>query len=339
MERAQVPVGLVAITGAAGFLGQHIARRLRDEGVAVRAVIRPGTRKGSVIEALAARGCEVAYADVRDRQELHAALAGCTTIVHLVAVLRESGSTTYDSVNRQGTANVVRVARGAGVRRLVHLSALGAGTDGTPYLQSKWAGEEEVRRGTIPYVILRPSFIIGPGGGVAGQIADAVRFGPWYPYRLLGVPEGLLRVLAWLLPLVPVLGSGRYRSIPVDVRDVVEVVRQALERVDVINTTYDLGGPDVLSYNQLVDGVAQATRVRRLKLHLPLVAARAIIRLFSYMRNPPITQEEFAALLLDNVGDPSSAMRTFRLQPRPFAEAIRYALAPYELGATGLQPS
>lgn len=322
-----MPAGVVAVTGAAGFVGGHIARRLRDDGIAVRAVIRPGTRKSSVIEGLAAQGCEVAYADVRDRQELHAALAGSTVIVHLVAVLRESGSTTYDSVNRQGTANVVRFARGAGVRRLVHLSALGAGPNGTRYLQSKWAAEEEVRRGNVPYVVLRPSFVIGPGGGVAGQIADAVRFGPWYPYRLLGVPERLLRGLAWLLPFVPVLGSGRYRSMPVDVRDLAEVVRQALEREDVLNTTYDLGGPEALSYNQLVDGVAQALRVRRLKFHLPLVAARAIIRLFSYMRDPPITQEEFAALLLDNVGDATSAVRTFRLQPRPFAEAIRYALA------------
>jgi nucleoside-diphosphate-sugar epimerase len=327
MASSSPQAGRVAVTGPTGFVGIEVVRRLRRDRIAVRAIVRPGTGKTAALEAMEALGCEIAYADVRDRRELTAAMSGSTAVVHLVAIIRERGSATFEGVNQQGTANVVRVARAAGARRLVHVSALGAGPGGTRYLRSKWAGEEEVRRGNMPFVILRPSFIIGPGGGAARQIADAVRFGPWYPYRLLGVSEEWLRRLAWALPFVPILGTGRYRSTPVDLRDVVEVVAQALERDDILNQAFDLGGPEVLTYNQLVDGVARALRVRRLKFRLPLPAARAIIRLFSHMRNPPITQDEFAALLLDNVCDATVAVRTFRLQPRPFAEAIRYALA------------
>lgn len=316
----------VAITGATGFVGGHIVQILRGAGVAVRAVVRPGTRRTQRFTALQKVGCEVVYADVGDLGALERSFGGCAAVVHLVAIIRERVGATFDLINRRGAAEVAAAAKASGVRRIVHLSALGAGPQAPRYLQSKWAGEEAIRHSGLPFVILRPSFVIGPGGGAATQFAAIIRLGPWYPLYLLGMPERPLALVAMLSPVVPVLGSGRYRSMPVDVRDLAEVVRQALGRDDVLGEVYELGGPDVLTYNRLLDEVAAVMGVRRWKVHLPMWMARALVREFRYLPNPPITQDEFEALLVDNVCDPSKAVQTFGLTLRPFREALRHAL-------------
>jgi uncharacterized protein YbjT (DUF2867 family) len=320
-------VELVAVTGATGFVGAHVARGLRDAGVPVRAVVRPATRKGHRLADLRRWGCEVVEADVGDLAALERALAGCRAVVHLVAIIRERVGATFDLINRRGVREVAAAARAAGVGRIVHLSALGAGPQAPRYLQSKWAGEEELRRSGVPWVIFRPSFILGPGGGAARQFAAVVRLGPWYPLWLVGVPWRPLAALATLTPVVPVLGSGRYRSMPVDVRDVVELVRRALDLPDAIGQTYDVVGPDVLTYDALLDEVMAVLGVRRWKVHIPLGAARALVREMARLPSPPITPDEFEALILDNVGDPGPVQRVFGLTPRPCRDAIRFALA------------
>lgn len=316
----------IAVTGAAGFIGSHVVRMLRSEGIDARAVVRPGTKKSQRMAAIQELGCEVAYADVGDLGALERAFGGCSAVVHLVAILRERVGATFDLVNRRGAAEVAAAAKASGVRRIVHLSALGAGPQAPRYLQSKWTGEEAIRHSGVPFVILRPSFVIGPGGGAAAQFAAVVRLGPWYPLYLLGAPERPLALLAMLAPVVPILGSGQYRSMPVDVRDLLVVMRQALARDDVLGEVYELGGPDVLAYDRLLDEVMAALGVRRWKAHLPMSLARALVRDFRSLPNPPITQDEFEALLVDNVCDNTKAVRTFGLTLRPFPEAIRYAL-------------
>jgi len=300
---------VVAVTGAAGFIGSHVVRMLRTEGFEVRAVVRPGTKKSQRLAAVQGLGCTVAYADVGDLGALERAFDGCAAVVHLVAIIRERVGATFDLVNRRGAAEVAAAAKVSGVQRIVHLSALGAGPEAPRYLQSKWMGEEAIRRSGVPSVIIRPSFVIGPGGGAAIQFAAVVRLGPWYPLYLLGVPARPLEVLAVLAPIVPVLGSGQYRSMPLDVRDLLAVVGQALRRDDVLGEVYELGGPHALTYDGLLDDVMAV-----------------LVREFRYLPNPPITQDEFEALLVDNVCDNTKAVRTFGLTLKPFRDAMRYAL-------------
>lgn len=318
--------GLVAVTGPTGFIGSHVVRALRSAGMAVRAVVHPQSKKSDQLAKLRALGCEVASADVGDLGALERAFTGCASVVHLVAVIRERVGVTFDLINRRGAAEVAAAARTAGVGRLVHLSALGAGPQAPRYLRSKWAGEEAIRRGGVPYVILRPSFVIGPGGGAAAQLGDVVRLGPWYLFHLLGAPRRPLEALASVIPVVPVFGSGQYRSMPVDVRDLLEVVRQALTRHDILGEAYDLCGPDVLTYEALLDEVARAVGVRRWKAHMPMRLSRALVREFRYLPNPPITQDEFEALLVDNVCQGTQTVQVFGLHMTPVREALRYAL-------------
>src|SRR5437867_1126706 len=299
MPTTQDSAGPVAVTGAAGFIGSHVVRMLRTEGFEVRAVVRPGTKKSQRLATVQGLGCTVTYADVGDLGALERAFDGCAAVVHLVAIIRERVGATFDLVNRRGAAEVAAAAKVSGVRRIVHLSALGAGPEAPRYLQSKWMGEEAIRRSGVPSVIIRPSFVIGPGGGAAVQFAAVVRLGPWYPLYLLGVPARPLELLAVLAPIVPVLGSGQYRSMP-------------------------------------LDDVRAVLGLRRWKVHMPMSLARALVREFRYLPNPPITQDEFEALLVDNVCDNTKAVRTLGLTLRPFRDAARYALHhPRQLDESG----
>ncbi|MDQ7843314.1 MAG: NAD(P)H-binding protein [Armatimonadota bacterium] len=315
--------GPIAVTGATGFVGSHLVRMLRAEGLPVRGVVRAPGRAA----ALRALGCQVTTGDVQDRTSLVAAFEDCAAVVHLVAVIRERGAQTFEAINRIGVANAVAAASAAGCSRFVHLSALGAAPDGPRYLRSKWAGEQEVRTGGLPFVIFRPSILVGRGGGAATQLADVVRFGPWYPLVLLMGGRRVFGRLAALLPIVPVLGSGRYRSMPVALDDVLPALRQALERDDVLGGTYEIGGPEALTYDALIRTVAQVLGLRRVLVHLPGPLARAVVALFSLLPDPPITREEAAALFIDNVCDNAPAVRTFGLTLRPVEQALREALA------------
>jgi uncharacterized protein YbjT (DUF2867 family) len=313
----------VAVTGANGFVGSHLVPVLRAAGFPVRAIVRTtGAAAG-----LRAQGCEVALADVRSRASLDDPLAGCRAVIHLVAVIREHDGVTFDAVNRGGTANVAAAARDGGVGRVVHFSVLGAGPSAPRYPRSRWAGEEALRGAGVPFVIFRPSFIFGGGGGIARQLSDLVRLGPWYPIKQLTGWEGPLPRLAAVTPVVPVMGSGEYQSMPVHAGDLMEAVTQAVKRDDVLGRVFEIGGPQVVTFNALLDAVAEELHLRRWMLHLPLPLARALAWTLAVLPRPPITREELDALLIDNVCDNTDVTQTFGLTLTPLREALRAALA------------
>jgi len=315
---------MIAVTGASGFVGRNLLRALMDRGMPVRAVVH-SPRGEAWARSL---GVEGVQADVRDEASLEKAFQGCLVVIHLVAIIRERGPATFEAINHLGTSNVVSAARRCGVRRLVHLSALGA-SPATPsrYLASKWRGEEAVRRGEVPYTIFRPSFIFGPGGGALAQLVMLARYGPFSPFVARVGESPLLERLADTFPLLPVLGDGTYRSMPIDLRDVVACVIQAVEREDVLASEYDLGGPEAVTYNSLIDRILQVLGKHRYKVHIPLPLSWSLVRAGErILPNPPITSSEFEALLLDNVCDPLPAYQTFGLVPRPLEETLRWAL-------------
>jgi len=312
----------VAVTGADGFVGRRLLPRLRDAGYAVRGVVR-SPRQADLLQRA---GYEAALADVRDPDALRGAFAGAHAVVHLVAILRERSGQTFAAVNRDGAAQAASAARAADVERFVHLSALGASPDASRYLRSKWAGEEAVRSSGVRWVIFRPSIFLAPGGGAAAQFADVVRFGPWYPFVLTVGGRALFLRLASLTPVVPVLGSGRYRSMPVALDDVLPAVVAAIDRPAVVGRVFEIGGPEVVTYNDIVDTTARVLRVRRRRVHLPPALSRAVVRAFALLPDPPITGDEAQALFEENLCDNTAAVATFGLRLRPFDAAMREAL-------------
>ncbi len=288
----------VLVTGATGFLGRRVVQRLLDTNHEVRAMVRrPGNES-----VFSTPPSEVCYGDVRDTDALAEACRGVAEVIHLVAVIR-GGSRQFDAINRQGTANVVAAAREAGsVRRIVHLSAVGAANvPRLRYLHSKWAGEQEVVNGGIPYVIIRPSLIFGPGDEFTNAIAALVR----------------------LLPVTPIIGSGNNRLQPIHVEDVARCVALSLSGNIRGNRTVEIGGPEQLAYNEIVGVVSHVLGRRRILVNVPLWKVRLPIALMERLTpHPPINSAMLQLITLRNVADPDSVEREYGFRPRSLAGNI-----------------
>src|SRR6476660_8990196 len=167
----------IFLTGATGFVGRNMLRRLLAEGHSVRALVRD-PQKANLAETAQA---ELIAADVVEGTGLDQGMQGCDAVMHLVGIIVEKGTNTFERVHHLGARNVVEAAKRAGIRRFVQMSALGVRANGVaPYQTTKWKGEEEVRRSGIPFCILRPSLIFGEGDGFVTQMMATMRSAPLF---------------------------------------------------------------------------------------------------------------------------------------------------------------
>lgn len=277
---------MILVTGATGFIGTRVVHELRARGADVRALVHSPKRA----DVLANWDVELVAGDVGDSASLRAAAEGCEAVVHLVSIItgREAD---FERVMAQGTRDLVDAAREAGVRRLFLMSALGvedARASGIPYYEAKRAMERAVRGSGLEFVVLRPSFVFGHGGAL----------------------PGFLRI-ARLAPVTPIVGDGMQRIQPVWVDDVARAVAEALERPEAAGRTLDLGGPEVVTWNELWERLKRAAGVRRPSVHVPLFLMRPQAALFELLPNPPVTRDQLRMLQAgDNVvvGDAAAAV-------------------------------
>ena len=293
----------VLVTGATGFLGRHVVQQLLDTNHEVRVMVRsPGSES-----VFATPPSDVCYGNVSDPDALAEACRGISQVIHLVAVIR-GGPRQFDAINRQGTANVVAAAKEAGsVRHFVHVSALGAANvPHLRYLHSKWLGEQEVVNSGLPHVILRPSLIFGPGDEFTNAVAALVRSSP----------------------ITPVIGSGNNRLQPIHVEDVARCVALSLSGNIRGNRTVEIGGPEQLSYNEIIRAVARVMGRRRLLVNVPLWKMRLPIALMEMLTpRAPINRAMLQLITLRNVAEPDSVERVFGFPPRTFAGNIDHVRA------------
>lgn len=293
----------VLVTGATGFLGRHVVQQLLDTNHEVRVMVRsPGSES-----VFATPPTDVCYGNVSDPDALAEACRGVSQVIHLVAVIR-GGPRQFDAINRQGAANVVAAAKEAGsVRHFVHVSALGAANvPNLRYLHSKWQGEQEVVNSGLPHVIIRPSLIFGPGDEFTNAVAALVRSSP----------------------ITPVIGSGNNRLQPIHVEDVARCVALSLSGNIRGNRTVEIGGPEQLSYNEIIRAVARVMGRRRLLVNVPLWKMRLPIALMEMLTpRAPINRAMLQLITLRNVAEPDSVERVFGFRPRPFAGNIDHVRA------------
>lgn len=289
----------ILVTGGTGFVGSHLVPRLIAAGHNVNVLARGIHHAFLPAEVTMIRG------DVASGEGLDAALQDVSAVIHLVAVIRERGPYTFHRVNHLGTANVVRAMQQHGVRRLVHMSALGATPDPHfPYPYSKWQGEQEVQRGGLDYTIFRPSLQFGRGGGFIDRLRQSVAPVPFF---------------------APVPGSGNTRFQPIWVEDVATCVLLALSRRDTFGQTYEIGGPEYLTYAQILDVVLRTLGLRRIKVHIPLrLMAIAVPVMQRLLPDPPVTTSELAQLAVDNTTALDSVMRAFGFPPASLGDKIGY---------------
>ncbi len=290
----------VFVTGATGFVGRAVISALRAEGYAVRCLVRRGSERN--LRGLGA--VERVEGDVLIRRGLIDEMSGCHALVHLVGIIREhpTVNATFANIHIQGTRNVLQAAAEAGVRRVLHMSALGARPGARAvYHQTKWAAEEAVRASGLSWTIFRPSIIYGRGDGFVTMLAHMVR--------------------RW--PVVPVIGSGRQRVQPVPVEPVAEGFARALSRPATEKQTYEVAGPDAVSMLDLLDLVGRGLGRRRVrKLHVPLGIIRPLAHLLHRLPGFPVTPDQLLMLEEDNVADAGAFYAAFDLAPVPLATGL-----------------
>jgi NADH dehydrogenase len=274
----------VAVFGGSGFLGRRIVEHLAADGAEVRVAVRHPER--AVFLTRIGRPGQVTSvrADVWDEASVAPALAGADAAVNTVGHYVERGDASFEAIHGQGARHVAQAAAVAGARRLVHISGIGADpASDSPYVRARATGERLVREAFPAATILRPSVMFGPGD---------------FLERLAG--------LARVMPAIPLFGAGAVRLQPVYVGDVAAAVARALATPQAAGKLYELGGPRVYPYRELVQLVLDLTGRRRLLLPLPYVAWNALAALLAPLPRRPISRDQVKLMQKDNVVSPGA---------------------------------
>jgi uncharacterized protein YbjT (DUF2867 family) len=288
---------MILVTGASGYLGSHAVKRLVEMGKPVRALVR-SRQRAEQEGRLAGLGIEWVEGDVTRPETLGPAMSGATAVVHTVAIAIEKGGRTYEEINYQGTVNVGEAAKAAGVARFINISQLGADSV-LPYrfLASKGKAQEYVAASGLDWTAFRPSVIWGPEDEFANTFARLVPFSPI---------------------VYPIVGDGRAEFQPVWVEDVVTCVVKALDDPGTIRGEYELGGPEVLTLEEIERRTLEAVGAKRTMVHIPLSLLRIAVSLMeALLPAPPVTRSLLELLEVSNVTT-ANAIDRFVAEPRPF---------------------
>ncbi|MFL6049809.1 MAG: complex I NDUFA9 subunit family protein [Gaiellales bacterium] len=283
------------VAGGTGYVGAEVVASLASAGHTLRVLVHAA-------QPALPESAEAVRGDVTDAASLEAAADGCDAIVNLVAIL-EGTDAAFQAVNAGGPRNVVAAADAHGIRRIVHMSALGVSAVHAPltrYWGSKYAGKQAVISSGLDWTVLEPSFVFGRGGGA------------------LKAFESLIR-----MPVAPVIGDGRYRHQPVWAGDVATAFVRALERPETAGQVIPMGGPQVFTFDQLLDELARVTgRAPRRKLHIPAGLMKAQTPLLSRLPAPlKVTREQIVMLLAGTECDLEPMRSALGIEPAAIAEA------------------
>jgi NADH dehydrogenase len=289
---------VILLTGGTGFVGRHIVRALLAGEKDVRALVR-NPKEGASL------GSEVVEGDMTDAASLRRAVEGVDVVVHLVAV-RQGKPELFQRVMVEGTRNLLAAANEAGVRRFVLMSALGTSEESkdlVPYYGAKWQMEQDVKASGLPYVIFRPSFIFERDGGILPTF----------------------RKLAKLTPVTPIIGSGEQRIQPIWAGDVAAYFDKAIDLDAATGRTFELGGPDTVSWNEFWARLKRVLGMRRPSVHVPVGLMKVNALLTERLPgNIPLTRDLLKMLEhVDNVVTNNEAVETFQLPLVPLDEQLR----------------
>ena len=310
----------VLVTGASGFVGNHVVKTLLDAGHAVVGLSRTSPRgERKLPGATYIDGIDVADASTLPQ----AAFSAVDAVVHLVGIIMERGpKQRFERIHIDGTRNMVEAAKRGGVRRFVYLSAIGASPDAAAlYSRTKYGAERLVQSSGMEYVILRPSIILGGDGEFVAQMRDLVLHG--------GLP------LPMPFPIIPVPGNGKNRFQPIFIDDLTTCIRGAVEDGATTNTIVEVGGADRVTFDALLDGFAARERVRKPKLHAPIPILALAAPLVALLPNPPFSADQLKNLKKDNVADIGPMQKAFRFTPIGFEEAMDRVYAASDAEAIG----
>jgi uncharacterized protein YbjT (DUF2867 family) len=292
---------MILVTGATGFVGSRLLGRLgaTSGGHALRATAR------SVRPEDVPPGVEAVRSDLTRPESLPAALEGVTTVVHAAAItanLKEPRPGTYRDINEGGTYNLMSAAKEAGVTRVVLMSGLSAPAAEGSYMATRVGMEKAVRESGIPFVILQPSVLFGDGAEFVAALAR----------------------LARRSPVLPLMGDPGNKFQPLWIEDLLRILEESLTAEKLLGRAVPLGGPEQLTFKEILETICEALSVRRLMLPLPLpiaaIQARAMV---AVMHKPPLTPATLELFKYDNSTTLDAVPANFGFEPRGFREHLR----------------
>lgn len=294
---------MILMTGAGGFVGAHLLKRLTALGLPVRTLARRGT-DGGRLRRVAGSLCRSARADTAS---LKSAMQGVEQVIHLGGIFRESGQESFDAVHQEWTRRLMEAAREAKIRHVVYVSALGAAPDRIyPFVRSKWLGEGEVRKSGVPFTIFRPSLLFGAGDHFLTPLSRLLRSSPY--------------------AVIP--GFEPLRCQPLWVGDLVSCLVKTVEGGVGKGETIALAGPAQISYEGVVDLVQRELGAGRPKILLPLpLAASLILLLERVMGAPPLTTGVLDIWRLGAITARDTVQKAYGFTPMPLAEGVSYLLS------------
>lgn len=303
----------ITIFGGSGFLGRYTVRRLAKLGYGLRIAVRRPDEALFLKTAGDIGQIVPMAANIRDEASVGRALEGADLAINLVGVLTESGRQTFAALQAEGAARIARRAKAVGISRVIHVSAIGADpASPSAYARAKAAGESRILTLLPRSTILRPSLIIGPEDDFFNRFAR----------------------MALIAPVLPLLGGGRTRFQPVFVGDVTEAIAAVLSRPDSEGRIYELGGPRIYTFRQLLEMMLREIGRRRGFVSLPLSLASLMGAFLQYLPGAPLTLDQVRQLARDNIvasGAPGFA--ELGLTPQSIEAVIPDYLAAYRAGA------
>ncbi|SHJ51214.1 NADH dehydrogenase [Malonomonas rubra DSM 5091] len=288
----------VFLTGGTGFVGQEVQRQLLQKGHQVRLLCHSQKQTAENPDV------EIIQGDTTLAESLQAALQGCDVVINLVGIIREfpGRNITFERLHTETTRNLLHAAKVQGVSRFLQMSANGTRSDAiTGYHKTKWAAEQLVRESGLDWTIFRPSLIFGKDDMFVNMLAGLIR----------------------KLPVVPVMGDGKYRLQPVAVTDVAAGFVNALDTPETSGKTYHCGGPEAYSYNQILDLIGATLGKKSVcKIHQPLLLMKPVVSVMQSLPQFPMTSDQLQMLLEENICDPAEWQKDLQLELTDFKEGI-----------------
>jgi NADH dehydrogenase len=276
---------LITVFGGSGFLGRHLVRALAKRHYRIRVAVRRPDLAGHLQPLGRVGQIHAVQANVRYPQSVEAAARDADVVVNLTGILFQRGRQRFDAVQGFGAEQVALAAAAHGAR-MVHVSAIGADENSASlYARTKAAGEQAVLSAVRGANVFRPSIMFGPEDGFFNKFAAMAR----------------------LLPALPLVGGGETRFQPVFVGDVAEAIARAVDGNATPGTTYELGGPEVRTFRQLMEYVLATIERKRLLVPLPFALAKLQAQFLQYLPKPPITPDQVELLKVDNVVSDAAA--------------------------------
>jgi uncharacterized protein YbjT (DUF2867 family) len=287
------------VFGGTGFIGRRVVRQLRESGTRVRVVSRHGGRTED-------DGIEQIAADAHDERSVAAAVAGADGVVNAISLYVQHGSDTFHSVHVEAAGKIARAARQAGIRRFVHVSGIGANTASpSPYIRSRGEGEAAVQTAFPGAVIVRPAVMFAADDAFLATILRLLRS----------------------LPAYPIFGAGRTRLQPVYADDVAAAIARILQQSQKPYPVYELAGPRVYSYEELLRTIARIAGLRPVLMRTPFALWDALAGLAERLPQPPFTRNQVELMQIDTTASGNlPGFRTLGISARSLEDELEAIL-------------